>query len=75
MSVPTSGLKSIAAGSTGNPLSDSGARGMIAMMLNGAILFVSIEVFPISPEGVAGLATFVTGLSFFLGGLYDRFLR
>ena len=63
-------------GSTGiNPLQDSGARGVVWMVLNGILVFLVVEYDIVSIEGLAALETVVVGVSHVLGGLYDRFLR
>lgn len=59
---------------TTNPLGDSGARAIIWMVLNGALVFLVVEYDVVSAEGLAALETVVIGVSHFLGGLWDRFV-
>ena len=52
-----------------------GARAAIFMVLAGIVGFLASDVVSISAQGVAALGTVVTGASFFLGSLYDAFVR
>lgn len=63
-------------GSTGsNTIQDSSARAVIWMVLNGVLLFLVVEYDVFSKEGLAALETVILGLSYILGGLFDKFVK
>ena len=64
-----------ATGSTGNAVQDGATRGIIATALIALLVFVSGKADWLNDGDVATLSPIVTFIAFFIGGLYDRFLR
>lgn len=57
------------------PVQDATARGLIAAALIGVLTFLQVEYNLFSEEGSAALVPVAVFVAFFLGGLYDRFVR
>jgi len=73
---PGNSLIVTATGSGGKaPLVEGTTRGIIVAAISGGLAFLQIEFNVISAEGAVALAPVVIGISFVLGGLWDKFVK
>ena len=56
------------------PIQDGSARGIIAMALTAGLAFVGDHWSGLSDADLVTLGPVVVGLSFFIGGVYDRLI-
>ena len=62
-------------GSTGNSLSDSGIRGLIAGALTAGLTVGARKTGVLTAEDVGDLSPVIIFVGFLAGGLFDRYLR